>query len=152
MFGRRFKTPVFRSSKLEQARRRSQMCVDGIKAIHRGIIRESGNAHEMGLEDAMYSEAGLQRICDAVDYISDPFEMAALAMETIATFHPFVEGNKRTALAVALKFLNDSGYTLPDGFNTSTFVEEVAMGLHDVSEIERWLRKHAIGGFTSRAL
>lgn len=99
----------------------------------------------------MYSEAGLQRICDAVDYISDPFEMAALAMETIATFHPFVEGNKRTALAVALKFLNDSGYTLPDGFDTSAFVEEVAMSLHDVSEIERWLRKHAIGGFTSQA-
>lgn len=144
MFRRRIRIPILRSSKLEVARRRSQMCVDGIKAIHRGIIRESGNIHEKGLEDAMYSEAGLQKICDAVDYISDPFEMAALAMETIATFHPFVEGNKRTALAIALRFLNDSGYRLPDGFDTSNFVQEVAMGMHDTVEIAEWLRKNAI--------
>lgn len=144
MFGRRLKAPILHSTRLEKARRRSQLCVEGIKEIHRGIIRGSGNAHETGLEDAMYSEAGLQRICDAVDYISDPFEMAALAMETIATFHPFVEGNKRTALAVALRFLNDSGHTLPDGFDTSDFVQEVAMGLHDVQEIAQWLRENAI--------
>ena len=144
MFGRKLKAPRLHSKKLEKAKRRSQICVDGIKQIHRGIILDSGNPHEVGLEDAMYSEAGLQRICDAVDYIKDPFEMAALAMETIATLHPFVEGNKRTALAVALTFLNDSGYTLPDGFDTSDFVQEVAMGLHDVPEIAEWLRKNAI--------
>lgn len=144
MFGKRIRIPVLRSSKLERAKRRSQICVDGIKEIHRGIIRNSGCVHEEGLEDAIYSEAGLQRVCDAIDYIEDPFEMAALAMEAIATFHPFVDGNKRTALAVALRFLNDSGYRLPDGFDTSDYVQEVAMGMHDVGDIADWLRKNAI--------
>lgn len=144
MFGKRVGIPVLRSSKLERAKRRSQICVDGIKEIHRGIIRGSGYAHEAGLEDVVYSEAALQRVCDSIDYIKDPFEIAALAMETIATFHPFADGNKRTALAVALRFLNDSGYRLPDGFDTSDYVKEVAMGMHDVSDIAEWLRKNVI--------
>ena len=142
MFGRRFKTPVFRSTKLEQARRRSQMCVDRIKRIHRGIILDSGNPHEVGLEDAMYNDMGIQRVCDAMEFEEDPFRMAAIALESIAIFHPFAEGNKRTAFAIAVSILHDSGYRLSDDLDTSSFVIEVSMGMHDVDEIAEWFQKN----------
>lgn len=48
------------------------------------IIIASGNEHERGLENAMYSEGALQRICDQTDYINDLFEYAALNLEAIA--------------------------------------------------------------------
>lgn len=133
-----------RSIKLDEAKKKSRICVEGIKKLHRGIILDSGFEHERGLEDSIYSEAALQRICDSVDYITDPFDMAALAMEAIALNHPFVEGNKRTALAVTLAILNDSGYYLPDGYPTSDFVKEVSMGLHERDEIADWLRNNVI--------
>lgn len=42
-----------------------------------------------------------------------PFEMAAAYAFHIAKNHPFVDGNKRTALAACATFLHLNGYTLP---------------------------------------
>lgn len=42
------------------------------------------------------------------------FEMAAAYAFHIAQNHPFIDGNKRTALAAALVFLDLNGVVLPD--------------------------------------
>ena len=44
-----------------------------------------------------------------------PFEMAAAYAYHIAQNHPFVDGNKRTALAAALTFLEVNGYPVMGG-------------------------------------
>jgi len=36
----------------------------------------------------------------------------AVYLESIAKYHPFVDGNKRTAIAAALRFLNLKSYKL----------------------------------------
>lgn len=144
MFGRRLKAPILHSTRLEKARRRSQLCVDRIKQIHRGIILGSGNTHEIGLEDVIYNDMGIQRVCDAMEFEKDPFRMAAIALESIAVFHPFAEGNKRTAFAVAVSILHDSGYRLSDDLDTSSYVIEVSMGMHDVDEIAQWFRENVV--------
>lgn len=144
MFGRKLKAPRLHSKKLEKARQRSQICVDRIKQIHRGIILDSGNPHEIGLEDAIYNDMGIQRVCDAMEFEKDPFRMAAIALESIAIFHPFAEGNKRTAFAVAISILHDSGYRLSDDLDTSSYVIEVSRGMHDVDEISEWFRENVV--------
>jgi len=58
--------------------------------------------------------------------------------------HPFIEGNKRTALATTMAILNRGGYTLPDSLDTMTFVKEVAMGMHDRESIVAWLRDNSV--------
>lgn len=118
------------------------MCVNRIKQIHRWIILDSENPHEVGLEDAICNDMGIQRVCDAMEFEKDPFRMAAIALESIAIFHPFAEGNKRTAFAVAVSILHDSGYRLSDDLDTSTFVIEVSMGMHEADEIAEWFRKN----------
>lgn len=128
----------------DNPRQRAQRCVDSILAAHRSIIVRSGNAHESGLEDAVYSTGAIQGLVDAGDFIDDPFRYAAEAMERVSTMHPFAEGNKRTAFFLVLRILNDSGYTLADDDVTYRFVLETSMGQHGVDEIEGWLRRNAI--------
>ncbi len=41
--------------------------------------------------------------------ISDPIEVAAAYLFYLCRNHPFVDGNKRTALAACLIFLEDNG-------------------------------------------
>lgn len=125
-------------------RRRSVECVERIKKQHYLIIIESGNEHERGLENAMYSEGALQRICDQADYIQDFFDYAALNLEAIALGHPFVEGNKRTAFVMTGLILSENGYDLPDDDKTFEFVRKVAMGIYTREEIADWLRSNSI--------
>lgn len=47
-----------------------------------------------------------------------PFEMAAAYAYHIAQNHPFVDGNKRTALTAALTFLEINGYPVMGGEET----------------------------------
>ncbi len=67
-----------------------------------------------------------------------------MALEYIAVFHPFTEGNKRTALAVCLSILEKDGYTLPNTRDTYEFVRSVASCERTREEIEGWLRSNAI--------
>ena len=48
-------------------RKRSKECVERIERQHHKVIVQSENEREIGLEDAMYSEGVLQRICDQAD-------------------------------------------------------------------------------------
>ena len=133
-----------RGSGSETARERADRCVESILAGHRTIIRESGNAHEEGLEDAVYSRGPIQGLVDAGDFIEDSFEYAAQALERISTMHPFAEGNKRTAFFTTFRILNWAGFTLPDTDATYRFALETSMGMHDVEEIGAWLRENAV--------
>ena len=47
-------------------------------------------------------------------YLYDLFGMAASYITCITMHHPFVDGNKRTALAFALTFLFLNGYTIEE--------------------------------------
>ena len=122
----------------------TEECVESIKRCHRAIISKSGEAREEGLEDAILNEFPLQSICEMCCHKDDPFERAAFALEYVAVFHPFAEGNKRTAVAVCEYMLRLGGYTLPDTRATYEFVRDVASGGVEREQIEAWLRKHAV--------
>lgn len=67
--------------------------------------------------------------------------MAAAYLFPIARNHPFIDGNKRTALAAALVFLKLNG--VPDSLTEEEAVETVmgvAGGAGDKAELVRFLR------------
>jgi death-on-curing protein len=47
----------------------------------------------------------------------DIFEMAATYLNSIAINHPFMDGNKRTALASSLTFLFMNGYEIEESYD-----------------------------------
>ncbi len=114
--------------------------------IHRSVILVFGNEHEKGLEDAVLSPMAIEGFCDRVEMCEDCFSKAALAIDYIADFHPFFEGNKRTAFELAVTLLKKGGYRLNDDEKTFRFIKDVASGMYDREEIEEWLRRNAYLG------
>ena len=47
-------------------------------------------------------------------YLMDLFEMAAAYVISLAHNHPFIDGNKRTAVGTALAFLTINGYIIKE--------------------------------------
>lgn len=117
-----------------------ERCRRNIMRIHHNVIVMSGEIREIGLEDTLINDAALDGLCDRLDYCKDCFERAALAIDYIANFHPFVEGNKRTSFEMAIRLLRIEGHELDDNHETYLFIRDVASGLYDRGEIEDWLR------------
>lgn len=137
LFGR--KQPVASYNSLDSYER----CRRNIMRIHRIVIEMSGEEREIGLENAVISSAAIDGLCDRIEYCSDCFSKAAVAIDYIANFHPFVEGNKRTSFEVTVRLLAHSGYALDDNEKTYRFIREVAMGMYGREEIEDWLRRNS---------
>jgi death on curing protein len=82
------------------------LTVDEALAIHADQIRRYGGSH--GLRDLGLLSSALampQASFDGVYLHTSVAEMAAAYLFHLAQNHPFVDGNKRAALAVALAFL-----------------------------------------------
>ena len=70
-----------------------------------------------------------------------PFDMAAAYAYHIAQNPPFVDGNKRTALAAALTFLEINGYPVMGGEDElESATREVASGSLDKKKFAKILR------------
>jgi death-on-curing protein len=51
------------------------------------------------------------------EYLHDLFGMAASYVTCLTMRHPFVDGNKRSALATALTFLHLNGYNVEESYD-----------------------------------
>ncbi|MEQ8143567.1 type II toxin-antitoxin system death-on-curing family toxin [Streptomyces sp. OP7] len=74
----------------------------------------------------------------------DPYEQAAALLHALATNHPFVDGNKRTAWLAAATFLAVNGVDLTGVDQDAVYglVVDVASGVEgDVGEIAGRLRR-----------
>jgi death-on-curing protein len=67
--------------------------------------------------------------------ISDPTEIAAAYLYYLCKNHPFIDGNKRTALATCLVFLSENGL-LPDEDLDADAWEKLTLGVA-ASELDR---------------
>ena len=73
----------------------------------------SGIRDMHGLESAV----GAPKATFAGVHLMPLFEMAATYINSIAFNHPFVDGNKRTALASALTFLYLNGFEIEEDYD-----------------------------------
>ena len=77
-------------------------------------------------------------------------------MHSLIKNHPFVDGNKRTALTATGLFLEVNGYTLTaSSEQVLDFAKRAAVGKGDIKSIAMWLEKHSKAinepGVTSQA-
>jgi len=121
------------------------LTVDAVKAIHGEVLAAHGGA--AGIRDETLLESAVvapQASMMGQPLISDPLEIAAAYLFYISRNHPFLDGNKRTALAACLVFLEKNGL-LPDRklpINVwEQFVLDVASSKISRDETTRRLRK-----------
>ena len=113
-------------------------------AFHERQLSEHGGG--IGVRDIGLLESALAKPQNLFAYSEGQADVAAMAASYaygIATNHPFIDGNKRTALAVSFVFVELNGYgmtaTEPDAYTTF-----LALAAGDVSEDElaAWFLKN----------
>jgi death-on-curing protein len=115
----------------------SSLTVEKIIEIHDEIILKFEGAN------GVLSESTLHFMVFRVNKIKDIFRKAATVLHAIGSQHPFVDGNKRTALVVAENVLGQQGYYIAADEDTIVeFMLEVASYKLEPDEIEQWLKDH----------
>jgi death on curing protein len=111
-----------------------------VLAIHDRMLQDFGGAS--GVRDAGSLESALHR--PRTGYYADEIAEAAALLESLLVNLPFVDGNERTAYAVADIFLRLNGWRVvaatDDAHQLVIDALAAAQGRFDV--IESWLRAH----------
>ena len=72
------------------------------------------------------------------------FDTLAAYLESCAKYHPFVDGNKRTALSCAARFLFLNGYELSASNPAlEKFGVDVVVKKYEIPKIAGWLRRQS---------
>jgi death-on-curing protein len=121
------------------------LTVDAVKAIHREVLSAHGGA--AGLRDEALLESAVaapQATMMGQPLMSDPIEIAAAYLFYLCGNDAFIDGNKRTALAACLVFLEKNELLPEDKLPTDIweeFVLDVASSQLDRDATTRRLRK-----------
>ena len=114
-----------------------------VLAIHLRQLAEHGGGE--GVRDEGLLDSALQRPLDKLGY-GDPdlAELAAAYAYSIARNHPFIDGNKRTALVVSFTFLYVNGLkmTTSQEENVICFMA-LAASERSEAELAAWFRQNS---------
>ena len=121
------------------------LTVAAVKAIHTEVLAAHGGAR--GIRDETLLESAVaapQATMMGQPLISDSIEIAAAYLFYLCRNHAFIDGNKRTALAACLVFLESNGLLPEVKLPTDEweeFVLDVAASKIDRDATTRRLRK-----------
>lgn len=90
---------------------------EDILFIHQQEIQISGGAPTIQDREGIKACVDAPKASFGGQFLYDLFDMAASYVARLTTRHPFLDGNKRTALASALTFLNLNGYFVEESYN-----------------------------------
>ncbi len=119
--------------------------VEAVKAIQDEVLAAHGGA--AGLRDEALLESALgapQASMGGQPLMTNGYEIAAAYLFYICRNHPFIDGNKRTALATCLVFLKHNALLEEDVLDTDAWedlVLDVAASRIDRAETTKSLRK-----------
>jgi len=119
----------------------SKITVNMIKEIHRAAII-SGSRDEMSLIDLVRDEGTLFYIADKANKIDDEIERASFMLFSIAYLHPFVEGNKRTAVLAAEIALGPDLFIDADAEELNAAVRRIGSHLGTIEHTKEWMKTH----------
>lgn len=113
--------------------------------MHEQVIQATGGAQGLlnpgGLESAVvrpFTSFGGQEL------FPDLWHKVAALLHSIVSFHPFVDGNKRTALVAGDVCLRLNGYRLAPSEEVEPYFWAIARGEQTVEEIAEWLSGHCV--------
>ncbi|MEM5775877.1 MAG: type II toxin-antitoxin system death-on-curing family toxin [Anaerolineaceae bacterium] len=112
--------------------------------LHSRMIQVTGGAHGVrDLSMLLSAVARPQASFDGEDLYPDLFSRAAALLDSLIRNHPFVDGNKRTAITAAGLFLAINGWQLMvEEDELVRFTLACAQSQHTLDEIAAWLREH----------
>ncbi|NBR96504.1 MAG: type II toxin-antitoxin system death-on-curing family toxin [Verrucomicrobia bacterium] len=119
--------------------------IKAVKAIHREVLQAHGGSagiRDEGLLDS--AVAAPQATMMGKPMFSEPVEVAAAYLFYLCRNHPFIDGNKRTALATCLVFLSENGLLSKEKLDTDVWeqlVLDVAASRIDREETTKRLAK-----------
>jgi len=109
--------------------------------IHEKVIEETGG--NKGVLNFGNLKAAVSRPFAAFgdqELFPDLAAKVAAQIHAISSYHPFMDGNKRTALVAADVCLRLNGYRLADTDDLESFFWSIARGEQKVEDIEAWLK------------
>ncbi len=115
-----------------------------VSAFHLRQLAEHGGG--AGVRDLGLLDSAMQRPKDKINYGQpDISDLAAAYAYGIARNHPFIDGNKRTALVASFTFLFLNGYkvTTSQAENVSIFLS-LAAGTLTEDELAAWFRANLL--------
>ena len=119
--------------------------MSAVKAIHAEVLAAHGGARDIRDQALLESAvAAPQASMMGQPLISDPVEIAAAYLFYLCRNHPFIDGNKRTALAACLVFLQGNDLLPSTKLSTDeweTFVLDVAESRLNRDQTTARLRK-----------
>lgn len=120
---------------------RSYLTVEDVLGIHQDSIDAFGGSP--GIRDPSGLEAAVMR--PQSGYYADEIAEAAALWESLSQNHPFVDGNKRTAIASMAAHLCINEYSLVfDELAAYRFMMSLyESGRFRRTELDKWLRAHA---------
>jgi len=119
--------------------------VEAVKTIHAEVLAAHGGS--AGLRDVALLESAVaapQATLMGQPLFNDPVEVAAAHLFYLCRNHPFIDGNKRTALATCLVFLSENGLLLEEKLDADAWERltlDVAASHLDRDEATVRLRK-----------
>lgn len=121
------------------------LTVQDVLFVHDYIIGQTGGSH--GIRDLGLLESAVARpqaMFAGQDLYVDLFLKAAALLESIARNHPFVDGNKRTAIAATDSFLFANGWYFD---TTNQDLEDYVVWLvvenPGIEVVSDWLRSNS---------
>jgi death-on-curing protein len=120
------------------------LTLDQLLEIHVLVVDATGGS--TGIRDLGRLEAAIATQTQNVfgeELYPRPIDKAAAIIRGIIADHPFVDGNKRTAMLTGLAFLdiNKIRFTAING-EIEDFAVDIATEHIDIPEIARWLEAH----------
>ena len=117
---------------------------DEILIMHAEVINQTGGLH--GVRDLGLFASLLERpktsFGDKEAY-PDIYTKAAVYFQSLAQYHVFVDGNKRTALTATARFLFVNGLRLAcSSRQAESFTLRIVTHSLDIPTIATWLRAH----------
>lgn len=121
------------------------LAVNEVVAIHNHYVKKFGGA--LGIRDDGLLESAVfrcQTSYDGNDLYATIFDKAAAIFHSTIFDHPFVDGNKRTAIMSAISLLVRNGHTFKvTDDELAAFPLAVEKTRPEISEIASWFKKHS---------
>ncbi len=113
-----------------------------VRAIHDEVTVFIGGMSGVRDEGLLASAVDRPRNLYAYKSNASLFDMAAALCSGIVKNHPFIDGNKRTALLAARAFLFLNGWVFePDEMDEVNIMRAAARGAADEKTLEDWFRE-----------
>ena len=113
--------------------------------LHSRLVEETGGLQGVRDLSMLLSALGrAQAIYDDRDLYPDMFVRCAALLDSLIRNHPFVDGNKRTAIGAAALFLELNGVLLSVSQEEMVrFTLACAQSQLELSEMTAWLRENS---------